>query len=195
MKNLPINFVNLSIENKRLKNWLKIKREQGAPLIFTSDVLCFCTGLTKAHFDYLVETATDSFTLDDLKLKTRAGYHCFGCQKELVARWNYATGLRSLKKPSEKPIRSKVTKDGRRQMYLGHYPLYWIVKIHQLEIDWRKQEDFAENFNFEIIDAPVPYVDFRLNGECDPAKAQIYFSHFVEYVKNSTKAQWYFNLL
>lgn len=188
-------FFQLSEEIKRHQRWVHEKANFGEPLLSVNEVLCFCTGLTKKHFTHLMQTGNEAFNLDTLMLTTRAGYHCTGCVGDLKKYWDSELARFGLLSPSVELKRTRVGKDSKRLTYAGQYPTYWISKLVELQNEWREREKFNEEFHFEIVDAPVPYVDYLLVGECDQNKAEIYFAHFIHFVEFRTNAKWHLSLI
>ena len=191
---------NFSTEKNHLTDWLKHKAMLGEPLVDVSEVICFCTGLTRTHFKYLFEKLSidknkTDFDLENLKIQTRAGYHCAQCSIDLKNYWDLLLAQKDLLKDRPHFEKTRFDKNGKRQSYLGKYPTYWIENLVELQREWQEREDFIEKFSFKIIDAPIPFIDYKLVGNCDEKKAQIYFSHFHQFVEQKTNARWYFSLL
>ncbi len=194
MKSIHKNNFKLNEAINLHREFCRHKNNLGELKIARTEVLCYCTGLTKSHFTHLMQKGSEAYNIDSLMLDTRAGYHCTGCSIDLKKYWSSELarfGLVSLKVKLE---RTRFSKDGKRISYSGHYPVYWIAKITELQKEWMERENFVEQFSFEIIDAPVPYVDFKLIGNCEHNKAEIYFTHFIHFVEFRTNAKWHFKL-
>lgn len=195
MKYTHNTFFQYSIEVRRHQSWMQEKAFLGELTLKPAEVLCFCTGLTKSHFSRLVKEANEKYSLETLMVETRAGYHCTGCREDLKNFWEEELARSGLRSPKVIMERSRIGKNGERTTYLGKFPNYWVVKLVELQEEWRTREDFVESFVFEIIDAPVPFVDFVLVGDCEAKKADIYFTHFTQFVEEKTKAKWNFSLI
>lgn len=195
MKFIHNSFFQYSQELNRHREWMKEKSLLGEPILLPHEVLCFCTGLTKSHFSHLMKKGDEKYSLETLRLETRAGYHCTGCVGDLKAFWEKELGRSGLVSPKVIPVRSRVGKNGGRTTYLGEYPIFWIQRLVDLQTEWQEREEFVEKFSFEITDAPIPFVDFQLVGDCDRKKAEHYFSHFVQFIEEKTKVKWYFTLI
>ncbi len=168
--------------------------EEGQILLLAEEVICFCTGLTRKRLQAIYQE-NQNITLNEVALKTQASFHCGGCKKRLSYELELLSA-KSGKRAGEKEVkRSYVDSEGKRLKYLNEYPNAWIIKIHALHNEWMEREKFNENFSFMITDAPVPFVDFKLEGSLEAHKAKIYFEHFTRYVEEKTHAKWYFQLL
>lgn len=170
------------------------KEYLGEPVVSVGEVICYCTGLTRSHFVRLIQENPKK-TIEDLRIETKATLMCRGCKKDFQQVFdNVLAENGATSKLAEKLTRKKIDEHSRRVTYKGQYPAYWIKVILDLQTSWQEREDFNESFQFEILDATVPFVDFLTVGEIDHHKAKIYFEHFHLYVEEATKAKWYFEL-
>lgn len=166
----------------------------GEPEVSVGEVICYCTGLTRSHFVRLIQENPKK-TIEDLRIETKATLMCRGCKKDFQQVWDDVLAENgAVSKLAEKITRKKTDEHSKRVTFKGQYPAYWIKELLNYQNEWQAREDFNEIFQFEITDAPVPFVDFKLVGELAGQKAQIYFEHFHQYVEEKTKAKWYFEL-
>lgn len=170
-------------------------RYLGEPKIQLGEVLCYCTGLSRSHFVRLINDNPKK-SIEDLRIETKATLMCRGCKKDFQQVWDDVLAKNgAISKLSEKVSRKKIDSESRRVTYKGKYPAAWIKILLDLQNEWQVREDFNEKFQFEIIDAPVPFVDFKLKGDVDQQKVKIYFEHFYQFVEEKTSAKWYFELI
>lgn len=194
LKKTP-HFLSNRLYSRAMFEFLAAENEfYGEPPVKLGEVLCYCTGLTRSHFKRLIKDHPKK-SLEDLRIETKATLMCRGCKKDFQQLWDDVLAENgAVSKLAEKLTRIKIDENGKRLTYKGQYPAYWIKVLIELQNEWQAREDFKELFQFEMTDAPVPFVDFILIGELEAHKAQIYFEHFQQYVEEKTNAKWYFTL-